>query len=111
MRIGVSIGTTRSLTADRASHLNSSSQLGQHAKLRWRRRSPSAETFSHDQDPDRLALVARDPSCVAARYFFLPRSSFVPVDFWGLSPNDVWAVAATLGFSFFGFLASRFPRC
>ena len=47
----MSIGTTRSLTADRASHLDSSSQLGQHAKLRWRRRSPSAETFSHDQDP------------------------------------------------------------
>jgi hypothetical protein len=34
-----------------------------------------------------------------------------PADFGGLSPNDAWAVAATLGFSFFGFLASRFPRC
>ena len=50
MRIGVSIDTTRSLTADRTNHLDSSSQLGQHSKLRWRRRSPSAETFSHDQD-------------------------------------------------------------
>ena len=37
----MSIGTTRSLTADRASHLDSSSQLGQHAKLRWRRRCHS----------------------------------------------------------------------
>jgi phytoene dehydrogenase-like protein len=61
VRIGVSIGTTRSLTADRASHLDSSSQLGQHAKLRWRRRSPSAETFSHDQDLERtFGLIGGD---------------------------------------------------
>jgi len=26
----------------------------------------------------------------------------------GFSPNGAWAVAASLGFSFFGFLASRF---
>ena len=58
--VGVSIGATRSLTADRASHADSSSQLGQHAKLRWRRRSPSAETFSHDQDPERK-FASRDP--------------------------------------------------
>ena len=57
-----------------------------------------------------IALVACEASCVPACYFFLPRSSFAPVDFGGLSPNGVWAVTATFGFSFFGFLASRFPR-
>jgi hypothetical protein len=33
-----------------------------------------------------------------------------PRRFRGVSPNDAWAVAATLGYYFFGFLASRFPR-
>src|ERR1700730_8237690 len=54
---------------------------------------------------------ARAPNCVTACYFFLPRSSFAPVDFRGLSTNDAWAVVATLGFSSFGFLASRFSCC
>src|ERR1700730_6658875 len=54
---------------------------------------------------------ARSPNCVTACYFFLPRSSFATVDFRGLSPNDAWAVVATLGFSSFGFLASRFSCC
>jgi hypothetical protein len=53
-------------------------------------------------------LLACEQICVAACYFFLPRSSFALVDFGGLSPNGAWAVAATLGFFFFGFLASRF---
>ena len=52
----------------------------------------------------------RESSCVTVCYSFLPRPSFAHVDFRGVSPNDAWPVAATLSFSLFGFLASRFPR-
>ena len=46
--VGKRIGAIRSLTADGANHAEF--QLAS-ATTCWRRRSPSAETFSHDQDP------------------------------------------------------------
>jgi len=67
-------------------------------------------SLSQAGDPLRtVVLVACEPICITACYFFFPQSSFAPADNRGLSPNGAWAVDASLGFSYFGFLA--FPRC